>query len=66
MAYLWLAYHTTTHLWRISTWHGEGDPPILLSEVEEAINSLREGKSPGIDSVQCTSRAAQTWRANYN
>ena len=45
---------------------GEGDPPILLSEVEEAINSLREGKSPGIDSVQCTSRAAQTWRANYN
>ena len=29
----------------------EDDPPILTSEVEEAIDSLKEGKLPGIYNV---------------
>ena len=35
----------------ISSKNEEEDPPILTSEVEEAIKSLKDGKSPGIDNV---------------
>ena len=29
----------------------EEDPPILTSEVEEAIRNMKDGKSPGIDNI---------------
>ena len=35
----------------ISSANQEDDPPILASEVAAAIESLKDGKSPGIDNV---------------
>ena len=35
----------------ISTNRESGDAPIMKEEFEEAVNSLKAGKSPGVDNV---------------
>jgi len=52
-------YEAKDHLHTYSLERTEDEPPPLLSEVENALHQLRNGKSPGIDGIP-----AELWKAS--